>query len=192
MPKIYNSKYINKTTAREYNAFAEEYFCGTDITIEINGVKTDVAAIDYTLQEQLKPIYGYASRTFDDVAVGSRIVVGSLLLPVKDTSNHEVFKNVVSNDENVDGDIATVDSYDTVIEEIKRNILKTKSNNTNNKEIIINEIPKNTKLYLSPNILNHFNSTNKKYSCEVLKDLEKSMYVYIKDLDIYCYIKKES
>lgn len=73
----------NAGDTREHNIFTEEYFSGADVSIYINGEKmTHISGLSYQIQEQLKPIFGYASRTFDDVAIGNRIVVGMLRVPI--------------------------------------------------------------------------------------------------------------
>lgn len=76
-------KYTPRTSTREYNTFTEEYFSGADISLYLNNEKmTQVSGLQYSVQEQLKPIYGYASRTFDDVAIGVRLVVGTFKVPI--------------------------------------------------------------------------------------------------------------
>lgn len=62
--------------------FPFEYFSGADVTIYVGDQKVaDVAAIGYQLSEQLMPIFGYASRTFDHISRGNRIVSGQLMVP---------------------------------------------------------------------------------------------------------------
>lgn len=76
----------NRSKNRDFNIYTEEYFGGSDVFIYIDGKRNhNIAAIQYTVQEQHKPIYGYGSRTFDDLAIGNRIVVGSLKIPVQNT-----------------------------------------------------------------------------------------------------------
>jgi len=77
-------KYIPRVEQTEENTFMEEYYSSTDVKIFIEEEnQTEISYISYSLQEQLKPLYGYASRTFDDVAVGNRIVTGMLKIPIK-------------------------------------------------------------------------------------------------------------
>ena len=77
-------KYIPRIDQRENNLFVEEYYSSADTKIFIDDVEqTEIAYINYSLQEQLKPIYGYASRTFDDVAIGNRIVTGTFKVSIK-------------------------------------------------------------------------------------------------------------
>lgn len=98
---VYNpaeGTYTPKEARREQNLFIEEYYCSTDTRIYIEDLEqTEIAYINYSLQEQLKPLYGYASNTFDDVAVGNRIVTGMLKVPIKNpeaqTDISEIFIN---------------------------------------------------------------------------------------------------
>ena len=65
-------RYIPRIEQREENLFTEEYYSSTDTKIYIDDIEqTEISYISYSLQEQLKPIYGYASNTFDDVAIGN-------------------------------------------------------------------------------------------------------------------------
>lgn len=69
---------------REKNLFVEEYYSSTDTHIYFNDKEqTQIGYINYELQEQLKPIYGYNSRTWDDVVIGSRIVTGTFKIPIQ-------------------------------------------------------------------------------------------------------------
>lgn len=84
MPNELTHKYISPIQQREPNLFVEEYYCSTDTKIVIDDIEqTEIAYINYALQEQLKPLYGYASNTFDDVAIGNRIVTGMFKVPIK-------------------------------------------------------------------------------------------------------------
>ena len=77
-------RYIPRVEQKEENLFIEEYYSSTDTKIYIDDVEqTEIAYINYSVQEQLKPIYGYSSRTFDDVAVGNRIITGTIKVPIK-------------------------------------------------------------------------------------------------------------
>lgn len=77
-------KYIPRIEQTEENLFMEEYYSSTDTKIYMDDVEqSEIAYINYSLQEQLKPIYGYASRTFDDIVVGNRIVTGMFKVPIK-------------------------------------------------------------------------------------------------------------
>lgn len=77
-------KYIPRIEQTEENLFTEEYYSSTDVKIYMDDIEqSEIAYISYSLQEQLKPIYGYSSRTFDDIAIGNRIVTGVFKVPIK-------------------------------------------------------------------------------------------------------------
>lgn len=79
MAKSMTHRYIPRVEQPQPNLFMEEYYSSTDTKIYIDDEQQqEIAYISYSLQEQLKPLYGYNSRTFDDIAVGSRIVTGTL------------------------------------------------------------------------------------------------------------------
>jgi hypothetical protein len=89
-------KYINRIPEREHNLFLEEYYSGTDTKVYIdNNPQTEIAYISYSVNEQLKPLYGYASRTWDDVAIGNRIVTGVLKISVKNPEEQSSYEEVV-------------------------------------------------------------------------------------------------
>jgi hypothetical protein len=94
----YTHLYEGRPEEINKNIITEEFFSGSDVSIYINGSKVDfISSIGYTLQEQLKPIYGYASRIFDDVAVGSRVVVGTIRVPVKNPEQNTLMNYLVQN-----------------------------------------------------------------------------------------------
>jgi hypothetical protein len=89
-------KYIPRIPEREENLFLEEYYSGTDTKVYIdNEEQTEIAYISYSVSEQLKPLYGYASRTWDDVAVGTRIVTGAFKVSVKNPEEQSTYEEVV-------------------------------------------------------------------------------------------------
>ena len=88
--------YIPRINQREENLFLEEYYSGTDVKVVLNGnEQSEISYINYSLNEQLKPIYGYASRTFDDVSVGNRIVTGTFKMPIRNTEEQSSYEEVV-------------------------------------------------------------------------------------------------
>lgn len=83
----------NASKNRDHNIYTEEFFGGADQYVYIGGQRyEDISAIQWTVRETLKPIYGYASRKFDDIAVGTRIVQGVIKVPVRNT-NYDVEQN---------------------------------------------------------------------------------------------------
>lgn len=94
-------RYIPRTEQTEENLFMEEYYSSTDTKIYIDDVEqTEIAYISYSLQEQLKPLYGYASRTFDDVAVGNRIVTGTFKVPIKNPEAQSPMYDIIRRSQN--------------------------------------------------------------------------------------------
>lgn len=89
-------KYIPRIQQREENLFLEEYYSGTDTKVYLNNKQqSEISYISFSLNEQLKPIYGYASRTFDDMSVGNRIVTGILKMPIKNPEEQDSYETVV-------------------------------------------------------------------------------------------------
>lgn len=85
-------KYVRNGNIDDKNVFIGEYFSGPDVSIEIvdNVKKTsiEVESINFDVQEQLLPIYGYTSYTFDQVAVGQRIIVGEIVINMKNNNEN--------------------------------------------------------------------------------------------------------
>ena len=80
-------KFNPTVSPRKENIYIEEFYSGVDCNVYVDGkLFENVSGINFQIQEQLKPLYGYASRTFDDVAVGNRIVIGSIQIPVSNPS----------------------------------------------------------------------------------------------------------
>jgi hypothetical protein len=104
----------NASKNRDHNIFTEEYYGGADTFIYIDGKRyEDISSLSFSVRETVKPIYGYASRRYDDLAVGTRIVQGMIRVPVKnegpvdrltDTSNSGSYRMT-----NESGDISVPD-----------------------------------------------------------------------------------
>lgn len=61
----------------EYQHFPEEFFSGADVAIYFGDTFIDdITGLQFSLIENVKPIYGYASYTWDAVKHGTRIVQG--------------------------------------------------------------------------------------------------------------------
>lgn len=105
----FTHKWIPRIEPREKNLFVEEYYSSTDTKITMEGEEQfEIGYIQYSLQEQLKPLYGYASRTFDDVAIGNRIVTGMFTVPIKNPESQTTLDDILrTQEENWIGD----DSY---------------------------------------------------------------------------------
>lgn len=90
-------KYIPRIEQRQENLFTEEYYSSTDTKIYIDDEEqTEIGYISYSLQEQLKPLYGYNSNTFDEVAIGNRIVTGTIKIPIKNPQEQTPLEDIVS------------------------------------------------------------------------------------------------
>jgi hypothetical protein len=62
----------------EYTRFGSEYFSGANVGVYFGDVLVDqVKDLQFNLQEQIVPIFGYGSYTYDAVAKGQRLVNGS-------------------------------------------------------------------------------------------------------------------
>jgi hypothetical protein len=82
--------YNNTAKDREHNIYTEEYFGGSDCFIYIDKTRYEnISALQFQVRETVKPIYGYASRIYDDLAVGTRIVQGVIKVPVKNRGSND-------------------------------------------------------------------------------------------------------
>lgn len=96
MPESITHKYIPRVDRGEENLFVEEYYSSTDTRIYIDDEEqTEIGYISYSVQEQLKPIYGYNSNTFDDMAIGNRIISGSIKVPIKNPNNNYSKEDII-------------------------------------------------------------------------------------------------
>lgn len=83
--KISQVEYTRDKNKLEYQYFPEEYFSGSDVTIYFGDTWIDeITGLEFTLHEPLKPIYGYASFTWDAISRGSRIVEGQFRIAFKE------------------------------------------------------------------------------------------------------------
>ena len=88
----------NASKNRDHNVFTEEYYGGADTFIYINGnMSEDISSVSFSVRETVKPIYGYASRRFDDIAIGTRIVQGMLRVPVKNPGAADKLTDTTNN-----------------------------------------------------------------------------------------------
>lgn len=78
--------YNKQDTRVEYQVFSNEYFSGADMHIYFGDIWVDeITSIDFTLQEDIMPLYGYNSFTYDYMARGKRIVQGQFAMNFKST-----------------------------------------------------------------------------------------------------------
>lgn len=70
----------------EYTRFRADYFSGADVRIYFGDIWVDeITGLQFTLQEQVAPIYGYASYTWDKVARGTRLIQGSFRINFRES-----------------------------------------------------------------------------------------------------------
>lgn len=87
------------TTSKNYRHYSANYYSGADIRIYFGDTWVDeVTSIDFTLQEQVAPIFGYASFTWDRVARGTRFIQGSFSINFKETAYLQMVLNSLSSD----------------------------------------------------------------------------------------------
>lgn len=99
MAKTKPIKYIPKEGSIEEVIFPQKYFSGCDVKIKMNGVViAEISSIGYKIQEQHKPLYGYASRKFNDMIKGNRLVTGQFVMPITEYNRlEEVLNKIESN-----------------------------------------------------------------------------------------------
>lgn len=69
------------TTVSSLQKFGKEYFSGANVQIYMGDTYIDeITSLEYTLQENVTPIYGFASHTWDAIARGTRLVQGSFAI----------------------------------------------------------------------------------------------------------------
>lgn len=69
----------------EYKRFGQDYFSGSDAKIYFDSILVDtVMNIQFSLSENVIPVYGYKSYTFDAIARGNRIIKGSFRIAFKE------------------------------------------------------------------------------------------------------------
>lgn len=113
--------YTGNSNTVEYQVFPESYFGGADVKIYFGDVFVDdVLGISFVLQEQVKPLYSYAARTYKEVSRGNRIVQGKFYIAFREAGYvHGIldhigqFKDSTRNNEIVGAYNATLSSmYD--------------------------------------------------------------------------------
>lgn len=79
------NQYIQQNRTVNYERFPSEYFSGGDIKIYFEDTFLDECTmLQFVLAEQVIPIYGYNSYTFDDILRGNRIIQGTFRINFKD------------------------------------------------------------------------------------------------------------
>lgn len=90
----------------EYRRFSADYFTGADVRIYLRDIWVDeITNLQFNLQENVAPIFGYASHTWDKVARGTRHVQGSFNINFKESYYlHSVMERLESSMKDDDGD----------------------------------------------------------------------------------------
>jgi hypothetical protein len=91
----YRNMYKTPVPRREYQVFNEDYFSGSDVNIFFGKIWVDeIVNLSYSLTEQVLPIYGYNSFTYDAIARGRRIIEGQFTINFKSVGYlKELLKN---------------------------------------------------------------------------------------------------
>lgn len=110
------------------SAFLKRYYSNIDAEIYINGEWVeDIGTIQWSIDQQTMPLYGYNSYVFDDLAQGSRIISGSFTLAfTKPRSLEKVIKNYVATDEN-----ATMLNYEDMVSQLSTKNVELSRNGKN-------------------------------------------------------------
>lgn len=75
--------YTRQTT--EYQLFPEEYFAAADVKIYFGDIwQDDITGLSFMLSEKVRPVYGYASKTWDYVMRGKRLVEGQFRIAFRE------------------------------------------------------------------------------------------------------------
>ncbi|CDQ41811.1 hypothetical protein [Virgibacillus salexigens] len=79
--------YNRKDTRVEYQLYSQEYFSGADMHIYFGDIWVDeITSLEFSLKEEILPIYGYNSYTYDEVVRGRRQIMGAFSMNFKSVS----------------------------------------------------------------------------------------------------------
>lgn len=100
-----HNKIKNSETSVNYQVFPENYFSGCDVSVFIGDVWVEeVVSISFAVMEQVQPIFGYNSYTYDTVARGSRVIEGSLRINFTEGNYlNRILQNALSRSSNLKG-----------------------------------------------------------------------------------------
>lgn len=100
-----------------YQVYPEEYFSSADIRIKLGNEWIDeVVGLSFSMVEQVKPIHGYASRTYDVVARGKRTITGQFAINFKNDNYlydkiNSYINKVINQETNSNNSLIGRDSY---------------------------------------------------------------------------------
>lgn len=93
----------------------KEYFSGANAHVYFGSVWIDqMASIEFQLQEQVAPIYGFHSYTFDRISRGNRIVQGSFTLSFTENGYLQTILDRVASEVGKYKEKGAVDAEDTL------------------------------------------------------------------------------
>lgn len=95
----------------------KEYFSGANVHVYFGSVWIDqMASIEFQLQEQVAPIYGFHSYTYDRISRGNRIVQGSFTLSFTENGYLQTILDRVASEVGSYTEEGTVAARDTLTE----------------------------------------------------------------------------
>lgn len=105
-------RYDGPQVRREHQVFPGEYFSGCDVSIYFGDTFIDeITGIEFAMTENTRPVYGYASRTWDTFARGTRIIQGRFRMSFKEAMYlHSVMDHLSENESQPDLIIAPEDA----------------------------------------------------------------------------------
>lgn len=111
-PRVFGYSYDSPARQVEYKVFNDQYYTGADTRIYFGDIWLDeITGIQFSMQENVAPIFGYASYTWDKVARGSRQIQGQFSINFKESYYLIGALNQLQNKYNTNG-TTTGFSYD--------------------------------------------------------------------------------
>lgn len=94
----YSSPDRESPTRKNYRTYPYDYFSGIDAKVFFGDVWVDdIVTIQYTVNQNKIPIYGYASQLYDAVARGTVIVQGTLTVAFKEMGYLNLVQRIIEN-----------------------------------------------------------------------------------------------
>lgn len=191
MGKQKTQKYIPVKHAREKNTFIEEYYSAPDVEIKINDKNINyISAIQFAINEQVKPIYGYQSRTYDDIAIGTRLVTGVIRVPIKNNNKNDIETkrsnvNTLMTESQLKSDKPSWIRDNSLLADVFDNGIKSVSDND---KIISAITTDDIYIYMQPSLKDEISKIEKGTQLKILKEVNE---VYkIKTNNICGYTRK--
>lgn len=79
-------QYKGRPPSVEYQRFSSDFFTGADVRIYFGNTWVDeITGLSFAVQENVQPIFGYASYTYDAVARGARQIQGQFSINFKES-----------------------------------------------------------------------------------------------------------